>query len=327
MTPPVDVAPMGGPGRAAVIGAAGLVGSALARRFLDDGWEVTATVRDAGSAAQVADALEGAQVATLADALDGDAVSALLEEFRPQVVISCVGVLSGSGSGAARAYVDGNITVVAVTLDACVRTGVGRAIVLGSGFEYRPASHPLDETGPIGPTTLYGATKAAGSVIANHFRSVAGLDVCVARPFSLYGPRERRTRFVPYVITSALAGRPVEMSTGTQARDYLYVEDLADGLVRLACHDGPLPETLNFAGPEEHSLLDLVAIAVGCVGSSVSIRPGSRPENPADRPVFLGDSRRAEAMLGWRPIHDLGSGLAKTVAWYRNHRDLWDMPA
>ncbi len=323
----MDVAPMSEPARVVVIGATGLVGSALTQKFLHDGWEVTATVRDAGSVAWVADALRGARVATLVDLLDGEAVGALLRECRPQVVINCVGVLSGSGLGAARAYGDANMTGVAVALDACVRSNVGRAVVLGSGFEYVPASYPLDEKAPIGPTILYGATKAAGSVIANYFRAVASLDVCVVRPFSVYGPRERRNRFVPHVITAALSGRPIEMSAGAQRRDYLYVEDLAQGLARLASHEGSLPKAINFAGPEEHTLLDIATIALEIVGSPAPLRAGVRPENPGDRPIFLGDSGLAQEILGWRPAHDLRSGLAKTIEWYRAHQELWETRA
>ena len=110
-------------------------------------------------------------------------------------------------------------------------------------------------------------------------------------------------------------------------RDYLYVEDLADGLVRLAGYDWRLPESLNFAGSERHPLLDVVTTAVRLVGSGVAVQAGVRPGKPGDRPVFLGDSRRAEAILGWRPVHDLDFGMAKTVAWYRDHRELWDVSA
>jgi nucleoside-diphosphate-sugar epimerase len=320
---------MSGPGRALVIGATGLVGSALVRRLLDDGWEVTATVRATTSAARVADALRDAHIVTLADALDGDAVVALLGECRPDVVVTCISTNPTKNSDAARAYGGMNVTAVAVALDACVRSDVGRAVVFGSGFEYAPASHPLNEKDLIGPTTLYGATKAAGSMIAKYFRTVARLDVCVARPFSVYGPREHRNRFVPYVITAALSGRSIEMSSGAQRRDYLYVDDLAEGLARLAGHQGSLPEALNFAGTEEHTLLDIATMALEIVGSRAPLRAGVRPGNPGDRPIFLGDRQLAREMLGWRPAHDLRSGMTKTAAWYRDHRELWEqaMPA
>jgi dTDP-glucose 4,6-dehydratase len=309
------------------MGATGLVGSALVRQLLDDGWEVTATIRDTTPSARVVDALQDARLVTLADALDGGAVSSLLVESHPDVVVNCISTNPTGGNDAARAYGSMNVTAVAVALDACVRSGVGRAVVFGSGFEYAPASYPLNEMEPIGPTTLYGATKAAGSVIANYFRTVARLDVCVARPFSVYGPDERRNRFVPYVITAALSGGTIEMSAGAQRRDYLYVGDLAEGLARLVSHEGPLPEALNFAGPEEHMLLDIATIASEIVGPQAPLRAGVRPENPGDRPVFLGDSRLAREMLGWRPAHDLRSGLARTIDWYRAHREFWETSA
>lgn len=318
---------MKGPGHGVVMGATGLVGSALVRRLLDDGWEVTATVRDTAAAANVADALRDARVVTLADALDGDAVAAILGECRPDVVFNCVGKNMNSGRNAARGYGEANVTVTAVTLDECARFGIERVIVFGSAWEYARSDHPLDENAPVQPTTLYGATKVAASTVARYFRVTAGLDVCIVRPFFLYGPRDQLNRFVPYVVTSALVGQPIEMSTGTQRRDYLYVEDLAAGLVLLAACSGTAPPVLNFSGPGEHLLLDIAAIVVDITGSRSPIIPGARPQAPADPPVFLGDSRLAREMLGWRPAHDLRSGLAKTVAWYRDHRALWEMSA
>ncbi len=313
--------------RAVVLGATGLVGSALVRQLLDDNWQVAATIRDPGSLAPVLDAVEGAQVVALKDALDSEAIAKVFAEHHPDVVINCMSTNPTWAADAARAYGSMNVTAVAVVLDACVRSNVDRAIVIGSGFEYSPAPSPLDETSPIGPNTLYGATKASGSVVAGYFRRVGALDVCVARPFSVYGPRERLTRFVPCAITAALSGRPIEMSSGRQKRDYLYVADLVDGLVRLASHEGPLPETINFAGPEVHSLLDVASHVAGLAGSRAGVDNGSRPENPGDRPVFLGDCRLAREALGWLPQHDLQSGLAKTVDWYKAHRGLWETPA
>jgi nucleoside-diphosphate-sugar epimerase len=256
----------------------------------------------------------------------GDVRSAI-ELAKPQVVVNCVSTNQKSGGDAARAYVDGNVTALAVTLDACARSGVERAIAFGSGFEYKPEARPLSERDAIGPTTLYGATKVAASVIARHFREAAGIEVTVARPFSLYGPRERLTRFVPYVVTSALAGRPIEMSSGSQRRDYLYVDDLADAIVRLAQAPAPLPEVVNFSGPAEHSLLDVAVAAVDIVGSNVRILRDGRPGNPGDRPVYVGDSSLARDLLGWVPKHDLRAGLAKTVDWYRANARVWELPA
>lgn len=309
--------------RLAVLGATGLVGSAVAHRSVDEDWEVTAAVRSLEAAARVGDALTGTRVATLPDALDADAVRRFLVESRTDVVVNCASTNPTGATDAARAYGEANVTAVAVLLDACAREGVERVILIGSGVEYAPADHPLDESSPVGPITMYGATKAAASVLARYARNSGGPEVCVARPFSLYGPRERPTMFVGHVITSALAGRAIEMSSGTQTRDYLYVEDLADGLVRLAGHSGRLPEALNFAGSEVHALIDVARLVVELSGSHARLRPGARPPNPGDRPVYLGDSRLAAETLGWGPSYGLRSGLSRTIDWYRSNPDFW----
>lgn len=317
---------MKAPKKALVVGATGLVGSAVTDKLIKDGWQVTATARSAESVRWAGDALLGAQMLMLTDMLDDLAVSSALNESRPTVVISCVGALPVA-DGATRDLLHSNVTATAVLLDACAQFGVGRIVLLGSGFEYAPAAGPIDEARAIGPTTLYGATKVAATSIACHYRSNVGLEVCVVRPFSLYGPREHLHRFVPTVVTSALNERPVEMSAGTQVRDYLFVDDLAAGLVRAAGHDGVLPETMNFAGPDRHTLADLATIVLELTGSTAPLRLGARPGNPSDQPIFLGNSRLAYETLGWRPTHDLSSGLERTVEWYRSHRKLWDVAA
>jgi len=301
-----------------VIGAGGLVGSSLVRTFAARGWHVTATLRTPDSRAGREDALDGASVVLVPDALDTGVVSAAIEVAQPDVVINCVATMPRGGEGTGRAYVDGNVAAQAVTLDACVRAGVPRALVFGSGFEYRPDPRPLSEHDALGPTTLYGATKLAGSVIAQYFAADGDIEVSVARPFSLYGPRERPSRFVPYVVTSALAGHPIRMSSGTQRRDYLFVDDLADGMVRLAEAPSPIPAVVNFSGPSEHSLLDVVTEALEIVGSNVGVI-NDLPPNPGDRSVFVGDSSLARASLGWQPTYDLHAGLVKTVEWYRTN--------
>lgn len=317
---------MKAPKKALVVGATGLVGSAVTDKLIKDGWQVTATARSAESVRWAGDALLGAQMLMLTDMLDDLAVGSALNESRPTVVISCVGALPVA-DGATRDLLHSNVTATAVLLDACAQFGVGRIVLLGSGFEYAPAAGPIDEARAIGPTTLYGATKVAATSIACHYRSNVGLEVCVVRPFSLYGPREHLHRFVPTVVTSALNERPVEMSAGTQVRDYLFVDDLAAGLVRAAGHDGVLPETMNFAGPDRHTLADLATIVLELTGSTAPLRLGARPGNPSDQPIFLGNSRLAYETLGWRPTHDLSSGLERTVEWYRSHRKLWDVAA
>jgi UDP-glucose 4-epimerase len=225
------------------------------------------------------------------------------------------------------ALIAGNVVTAGALLDACRESAVRRVILLGSGFEYAPSTEAISEVSAIGPTTPYGALKAVVSSIVRQVREDQGLDVCVVRPFSVYGPREQPHRFIPYVVTAALVGEDIQMSSGAQLRDYLYVEDLADGIERAAAHVGPLPEALNFSGSEVHRLGDIANLVVELTSSASKIRLGSRSSNPGDRAVFLGDHSRAHALLDWDPKTRLRDGLRHTVDWYAERRELWAVPA
>jgi UDP-glucose 4-epimerase len=288
-----------------------------------EGWSVVATVRGSLSLDWTEGALAGAQIEVLSPTRNPRAMTDLLLRSKPQVAIICSGVAPVADPTGIPGLVDGNVAVPAVVLEACSRADIPRVLMLGSGFEYTPADGPIDEAGQIGPDTLYGSTKVAASSIALFFREVHGVDACVARPFSVYGPRERTHRFVPYVVTAALTGRPIEMSQGTQSRDYLYVEDLADGLSRAASHAGPLPPFINFSGRARQSLLEVATTVVELTRSQSPIYPGVRPANHGDRGVFLGESDLAKEVLGWSPKHGLTAGLAATIDWYRDHRSIW----
>ena len=309
---------------ALVVGATGLVGSAVTRRLLDGGWAVTATARSESVAERAADAFFGATVEILPTLLDGAAFDSILASSRPDVVISCAGLLPARGMDGPRQLVDVNVTATAVLLDACRRSRTQRVLTFGSGFEYLATSAPIDELAEIGPTSWYGAAKVAASAFAIFMRASADLDICVLRPFSVYGPRERVGRFVPDVVTAALDGMPIEMSSGLQRRDYLYVDDLADAVARAAAVQDALPASLNLAGPEVHDLLDLARMVIELTGTSSPLRPGARPANPGDRDVFLGDTGRARLLLGWEPQVDLRGGLRRTIDWYAGHRAVWD---
>lgn len=305
-----------------MIGATGLIGSAISRALVDAGWDVTATARSQASADWAADALDGARIALAPDLLDQGAVDAVVGDAKPDVVISCAGVMSAAGPGGVKAMIDGNVVTTALVLEASVRGGARRAFVFGSGFEYEPSSGPIAEDGPVGPTTTYGAAKVAATAIATQIRESTDLDVCVVRPFSVYGPREHLRRFVPDVITAALSDRPIEMSSGMQVRDYLFSGDLADGVARAAAYPGTLPPSLNLSGGARHDLLEMARIVIDSTGTSAPLCPGARPANPADRPVFLGDSSAAARLLDWSPTTDLRTGLERTIAWYAGHRSL-----
>jgi nucleoside-diphosphate-sugar epimerase len=135
------------------------------------------------------------------------------------------------------------------------------------------------------------------------------------RIFFVYGPHEHPDRLVAAVARSLVAGEPARCSHGRQVRDYLFVEDVADALVRLLESDVTGP--INVASGQALTLRDIVSQIGEQTGRADLIQFGAIPPAATDTPLVVGDTSRLTAELEWRPRWDLARGIEKTIAWWR----------
>jgi dTDP-glucose 4,6-dehydratase len=184
-----------------------------------------------------------------------------------------------------------------------------------------PHVHPQSETywgnvNPVGPRSMYDESKRAAEAYVMAFHRSLGVDTRIARIFNTYGPRMRSDdgRAVPQFITQALSDAPLTVyGDGSQTRSLCYVDDLVEGLIRLA--DSDYREPVNLGNPHELTMSELAEIIRRACdsGSPVEMRP-----LPVDDPRRrCPDISRAEAILGWHPTISLQAGLERTVTWWR----------
>ena len=185
-----------------------------------------------------------------------------------------------------------------------------------------PEVHPQAEgycghVNPTGPRACYDEGKRAAEALAFDFCRAGRASVRVARIFNTYGPRMRADdgRVVSNVVCQALEGRDITVyGDGSQTRSFCYVDDLIDGLTRLARHDGAQPGPVNLGNPVELTVGDLVARVLAMTGSDSAVvrRPLPVDDPRRRRP----DASRARALLGWSADTSLEVGLRATVAWF-----------
>lgn len=200
-------------------------------------------------------------------------------------------------------------------LKAFVESGGKRAVVSGSAYEYDWSDGTCSEDTPLRPTTVYGSCKAALFLLATSMAREAGVPLAWVRPFFLYGPREHPQRLVASVARALLKGEPAATSHGRQLRDYVHVQDLASAVV--AALDSDLEGALNIGSGEAVALRDIVTRIGDIVGRPELLRIGEIAARPNDVPLVVADVTRLIHELGWRPRHDLASGLAQTIDWWR----------
>jgi len=212
-------------------------------------------------------------------------------------------------------------------LEACRYNNPGAKVVFAGTRQIygRPISLPVDESHLVMPTDVNGINKAAGEYYHLVYNNVFGVRACSLRLTNVYGPRQllkhNRQGFIGWFIRLAIEGREIEIyGDGSQLRDFVYVDDAVDAFLRAGASDACNGDAFNVGGDQAFAHRDLTALLVGIAGSG-SVR---YVEWPADKKAidigsFYADSTKFKRVTGWAPAVPLAEGLARTVAFYRDH--------
>jgi nucleoside-diphosphate-sugar epimerase len=217
-----------------------------------------------------------------------------------------------------------NLSWVAASLD-LIRTfrehGGARCVVSGSCYEYDwRYGYCVDGVTPCEPDTLYGAAKDSLRRAMMAYCQTSGLSGGWARAFFMYGPRENPSRLVSSVILSLLAGKEAKTSHGLLVRNYMHIQDVADGMVALFASQAQGP--YNIASNATTTVREIVERLGRITGRADLLKIGALPARANDLPLVLGDGRWALADFGWQPKLSLEAGLASTVDWWRQMTDM-----
>jgi GDP-L-fucose synthase len=295
-----------------VVGHRGMVGSALVRRLASEGCEVLTAGRDRG------------------DLREQASVRALMAELRPDAVIVAAATVGGIFANDTRPaeFLYDNLAIAGNVIDAAYRNGVQRLLYLGSSCIYpRLAPQPIGEesllTGPLEPSNeWYAVAKIAGIKLCQAYRKQYGCDYVSVMPTNLYGPGDNYDLMSSHVLPALLRKADHAMRTkaesftvwgsGTPRREFLHVDDCADGIVLLLKHlTGDTHVNLG-SGTDVTiaELAHLVAETVGFQGEVVFDR--SKPDG-TPRKLMRADRMRE---FGWTPRISLRDGLRDAYGCY-----------
>ncbi|MBI4576431.1 MAG: GDP-L-fucose synthase [Planctomycetes bacterium] len=269
------------------------------------------------------------------DLTDEASVRRLFEETRPEVVIHLAAVVGGIGANRANpgAYYYKNLVMGAFALEYSRRHEVEKFVAIGTICAY-PKFTPVpfrEEdlwTGyPEETNAPYGLAKKVMLVQAQAYRSQYGMNAIYLLPVNLYGPHDNfdpaSSHVIPALIKKFVEARDSEADvvevwgTGRATREFLYVEDAAEGILLATEHyDGPEP--VNFGAGFEISICDLAHKIAGIVGFRGRVVWDTT--KPDGQPRRCLDTTRAESRFGFKASTPLDEGLRKAIGWYLEHR-------
>lgn len=322
-----------------VTGAYGMLGGWLVRALLDRGAHVTVLRRDDVRTSMLRlDGLESRCSVVQGDLVDAGLTERAIGEYECDTVFHLAAqTIVGTANRSPVSTFEANIKGTWLLMDACRQHEVQRVVVAASDKAYGAhATLPYREDFPLQPQFPYDVSKACTDLIARSYWHTYGVPVAVTRLANIYGGGDlNRSRLLPEAVTAVLRGRrPIVRSDGSPQRDFLYVEDAADAYLAIcdaldadAASDaaGPSPaargEAFNAGGDRPHSVRDVLdaVVRVSGVPLELDVRGTGTPTGEIDQQYV--DSTKLRSRTGWAPRVDLDEGIARTIAWYREHPD------
>lgn len=218
---------------------------------------------------------------------------------------------------------DVNATGSLVTALAAAEAGVARYGYVSSSEAYGSAREvPMTESHPLEPTTVYGASKAAGELYAAGVMRTYGLPVTVIRPFNSYGPREHASgtsaEVIPKFVTRILSGvAPVIFGDGAQMRDFTWVEETARGIVAAVSSEALVGEAINVARGKGVRISEIATLLLRLLDAEDLGVEHAEPR-PGDVAVHVADTTKARDVLAFEASVEIAEGLARYVAWVQS---------
>ncbi len=311
--------------RAIVTGGAGFVGGNLARRLLRDGHDVHLLDRP-GSRGWRLDEIVDDVVVHEVNLEDAGGVMQALEAIRPDWIFHLAARGAYSWQVDAREILRVNVIGTANLLEAATRVGFGAFVYAGTSSEYGFKDHAPAEDESIDPVSAYAAAKASATMLCRLYAHQTGQRVVSLRLYSAYGPWEEPGRLLPNVILRGLEGALPALVSPDAAHDFVYVDDVVEAFLLAA--EEPVVEPgriFNVGSGIQTTLGDVIAIARRLLEIEAEPVWGSMEAKLWDTAVWVADSRRIRAELGWSPRFTFEEGLIRQVEWFRSNETLWPL--
>lgn len=269
---------------------------------------------------------------------DGPAMAGFFARTRPHTVIHLAAQAGVRYSlENPQAYVDSNVTGFVNVLEGCRHNGVQHLVFASTSSVYGVnTSQPFSEHQNVDhPVSLYAATKKANELMAHTYAHLFGLSVTGLRFFTVYGPWGRPDMALFRFTKGILADQPIPVfNSGQMIRDFTYVDDIVEGVVRVA--DTPAQSNPKFNGDDPDPatssapyriynigndmpvlLLECITMLEECLGRKAQMN--FLPMQPGDVTSTRADVSELERAVGFRPRTPLREGIGRFVQWYREY--------
>ena len=299
-------------------GATGFIGSHLLKRLIKEGCNVHVSIRESSALWRIEDFKDNF-VHHIIDLTDFKAVKSAIQQVKPDVIFHLAAYGVDYRQQDIHQAIDVNIIASVNLFEAFLANNGQKFIHTGSCFEYGQKNKPISEFDLLDPTSVYGATKTSSvHLLVSMAKSMRSGGLVILRPFGVFGEYEGLHRFVPQVIDELKSGHTVQMTSGEQIRDYIYIDDLIDAYVLASIV--PLKnkvEIINIGSGKGIAMKDLALIISKQLGAiNDLLQFGALPYRLDEMMCLIANVDKAKSLLGWGPKVPIEKGIEHTIKWY-----------
>lgn len=190
----------------------------------------------------------------------------------------------------------------------------------GSSSEYGYKNKSMKETDFCDPVSYYAATKLGATALCKVFAQLHNKPIVTFRLFSVYGPYEEPTRFVPTIMKNLLTKNPIKLTPGQQRRDFIYVDDITNAYMKALNLGKKIQgEIFNIGTGKEYTNDEIVKSLFSVTEKKTNLNKGAYEKRMWDTPHWRANIAKSKRLLGWKPYTTIDKGLLNTYSWFEKN--------
>jgi len=304
--------------RVLITGASGFVGSCLTRRLLKENYKIHVITRDTTDLWRLGGILKDIEIHNLSLISSED-----IAKLASDINVDRIYHLATYGGYHYQNKVEDaiNINVIGTfnLLREFSRKGIEMFVNTSSSSEYGEKTQPMSEEMIVAPNNMYGASKAAGTILCSTYAKVNKIPLVTLRLFSPYGYYDAKTRLIPTVITSCLIGKDIKLSEKDSVRDFIFIDDVVEAYLVASklvnCHG----EIFNVGSGRQYITYEIARTIVDLIGKDVKIHFENDLRRQREPRNWVSNNKNAYEKLNWKSNVAIEVGLNNTINWFRDN--------
>lgn len=303
-----------------ITGASGFIGANLARRLIEDRQEVHLILRDGFKTWRLDGLLKKFQI-HYQDLSKRDQLIRIFKKVRPDMIYHLATSGAYSYQNDPDLIIKTNILGTWHLLQAAMTVGFELFINTGSSSEYGFKTQPMQETNLLEPNSYYAVTKSFQTYLSSFIANSQNKNIVTLRPFSVYGPFEEATRFIPTLMKALFFKKPLNLVNPQTSRDMIYIDDMVEAYLKIDQLKQNRGQYFNIGTGIQSTIKEVVEKAVLVTGENTKFNWGKMEGRSWDSNTWVADISKAKKLLEFNPKVSLEQGLELMWTWFlKNHQ-------